>query len=251
LIKINQLSKTFDAGAHKVKVLENLNFHLAPSEFVTIVGRSGSGKSTILDLIMGLTKPTSGEIIHSKNQLSMGYVFQKPALLPWKTVFANVALPLEIAHVSKAERKEKVLTALSQVGMDYAAGAFPFQLSGGMAQRVAIARALVQEPDILLMDEPFSAIDPILRDNLNLNLLKLWARTRKTILFVTHSINEAVILSDRIVILEEGCFVKEFEIDIPRPRTYDTFHTRQFAQLTRVIREYLPMQPNQPRRTPE
>ncbi len=250
LIKIHNLSKTFEHGSQNVKVLENLNFHLAESEFVTIVGRSGSGKSTILDLIMGLTKPTAGSIEHSGKRPSMGYVFQKPALLPWRTVIRNVALPLEIARVSKLERKEKAMTALSQVGMDYAAGAFPFQLSGGMAQRVAIARALVQEPDVLLMDEPFSAIDPILRDNLNLNLLKLWARSRKTILFVTHSINEAVILSDRIVILEEGRFVKEFDIDIPRPRTYDTFHTKEFAGLTRTIREYLPMQPNQPSRTP-
>ncbi len=226
-------------------MLSNLNFHLSRSEFVTIVGRSGSGKSTLLDLIMGLIKPTEGRII--RQDLTMGYVFQKPALLPWRNVLQNVALPLVIEGVAKEKRREMAVAALQQVGMDYATQCYPFQLSGGMAQRVAIARALVQDPDLLLMDEPFSSLDPILRDNLNINLLKLWGRTKKTILFVTHSINEAVILSDRIVILEQGRFTRELTIDIPRPRSFETFHSPEFNHIVGLIREYLPIQPNLPR----
>lgn len=247
MIKIQNLTKTFQHGSQKLTVLQHLNFHLSQGEFVTIVGRSGSGKSTLLDLIMELTKPTDGTIVRSKKKLSIGYVFQRPALLPWRTVFRNVGLPLEISGVPKKERESMIHGSLKKVGMDYAAFGYPFQLSGGMAQRVAIARALVQDPDLLLMDEPFSALDPILRDNLNINLLKLWEKTKKTILFVTHSINEAVILSDRILILEQGSFVREFEIDIPAPRDFDTFHSREFGQIVRNIREVLPIQPNLPR----
>ncbi len=190
MIKVENLTKNFNHGDHPHPVLRNLNFHLNRSEFVTIVGRSGSGKSTLLDLIMGLIKPTEGRII--RQDLTMGYVFQRPALLPWRNVFHNVALPLIIEGVTKEKRKEMVVAALQKVGMDYATQCYPFQLSGGMAQRVAIARALVQDPDLLLMDEPFSSLDPILRDNLNINLLKLWERTKKTILFIIWIVIEQV-----------------------------------------------------------
>jgi len=248
LIKVHRLTKTFDQGRPtETSVLKDLDFHLAPRELVTILGRSGSGKSTLLDLIMGLTKPTSGSITCPPN-LTVGYVFQKPALLPWRTVQSNVELPLQIEGVPRAERQERALDALHHVGMDHAHHGYPFQLSGGMAQRVAIARALVQDPDLLLMDEPFAALDPILRDNLNVNLLKLKIRTEKTILFVTHSINEAVFLSDRIMILEEGRFIHAIEIEIPRPRTFDTFATPAFTKLVAEIRQVMPIQPNQPRK---
>ncbi len=250
MIKIIDVSKSFEHGKQSNHVLKNLDFHLNRGELVTILGRSGSGKSTILDLIMGLTRPTKGEVIRGKKDLSIGYVFQKPALLPWRTVFRNVSLPLEIAGFSKRKRDEMAISALKHVGMDYAAQSYPFQLSGGMSQRVAIARALVQDPDLLLMDEPFSALDPILRDNLNVNLLRLWERTGKTILFVTHSINEAVILSNRIVILEQGRLVQEFSIDLPAPRNFETFHSREFAKIAREIRGHLPIQPNLPRKAP-
>ena len=249
MIKAEGLSKTFFLGKKPNHVLENLDFHLEEGELVTILGRSGSGKSTFLDLIMGLTKPTTGKITR-KPDINIGYVFQRPALLPWRSVISNVGLPLQIAGISKQEREERAYRALREVGMDYAAPVFPFQLSGGMAQRVAIARALVQDPDLLLMDEPFGALDPILRDNLNVNLLKLWGRTHKTILFVTHSINEALILSDRIVILEEGRFIQEFAVPLPRPRDFETFNSNEFAAMARRLREHLPIQPNLPREVP-
>ena len=247
MIKFDRVSKSFHHGQQSISVLRNLDFHLEKEEFVTVIGRSGSGKSTLLDLIMGLVKPDHGTISFGQERLSIGYVFQRPALLPWRNVFRNVGLPLEIAGMPKEKRLPMVHSALDKVGMDYAGKLYPFQLSGGMAQRVAIARALVQDPDILLMDEPFSALDPILRENMNVNLLGLYQRTKKTILFVTHSIDEAVILSDRIVILEEGRFLDEIAIGLPRPRNYQTFRTPEYAQTVRFVREKLPIQPNQPR----
>ncbi|MDJ0835323.1 MAG: ABC transporter ATP-binding protein [Acidobacteriota bacterium] len=243
---MDNLTMTFRHNRGMMTVLEDLHFHLEASEFVTILGRSGSGKSTLLDLIMGLIKPTAGTIVRRPG-LTIGYVFQKPALLPWRTVLHNVSLPLEIAGRPRKECNERAQEALRQVGMDHANYGYPFQLSGGMAQRVAIARALVQNPDILLMDEPFAALDPMLRDNLNVNLLKLWHRTGKTILFVTHSINEAVFLSDRIVILEEGRMITERKIPIPRPRDFDTFGSELFVHTVGEIRKVMPIQPNLPR----
>ncbi|CAM2007470.1 ABC transporter ATP-binding protein [Acanthopleuribacter pedis] len=250
MIKVNNLGMHFGRGRGHTQVLKDINFHLAPGEFVTIIGRSGSGKSTFLDILMGLVQPSEGTVERT-NRASMSYVFQKPALLPWRNVLRNVYLPLQVRGVRRADRLKAGMDALRKVGLSYAAHLFPFQLSGGMAQRVAIARALAEDPDILLMDEPFSALDPILRENMNFNLLSLWQRTQKTILFVTHSIEEALILSDRIVILEGGRFVQSFEVDIERPRTYESFQDPRFSELYRQIRNALPHQPNLPRLAPE
>lgn len=227
-------------------VLDGIDLHVEAEQIVTVIGRSGSGKSTLLDCLMGLEQPTSGSI-ERKQGLKFGYVFQRPALLPWRTVAGNVGLPLVVAKIPKQRRREMVQDALNKVGLNYAAGLYPFQLSGGMAQRVAIARALVQDPDVLLLDEPFSALDPLLRENMNVNLLKLWQITRKTMVLVTHSIDEAVILSDRILLLEKGRFIQQFDIDLARPRGFDTFKTPQFAEWVRLIHAHLPEQPNLPR----
>ena len=244
MIRIENLNLVFPGGTEPV--IHGLDFHMKEGEFVTVLGRSGSGKSTLLDLIMGLISPTSGSIIR-ESSLTMGYVFQRPALLPWRTVLNNTSLPLQIEGVEKKERNDKALIALRKVGLGYASSLYPFQLSGGMSQRVAIARALIQDPEILLMDEPFSSIDPLLRENLNINLLKLWGKVKKTILFVTHSINEAVLLSDRILLLEGGCFQREFKIDLPRPRTFDTPQSVQFLDYVKTIHGCLPCEPNKAR----
>lgn len=244
MIRFEKVTKSFLQDGAQVPVIQDIDFHLEEGEIVTILGRSGSGKSTLLDLIMGLTQPTSGTITRNRKSYSLGYVFQRPALLPWYTLARNVGMPLEIAGEPADIRRQAIQQALTQVGLQYAGNAYPFQLSGGMAQRAAIARALVQNPAMLLMDEPFSALDPILRENMNINLLGLYQRTQKTILFVTHSIDEAVILSNRILILEDGSFLHEFPIDLPRPRGYHTFQTRPFSQYVRLIREHLPIQPN-------
>lgn len=244
MIHIEKLDLTYsDTG---IRVLKGLDLDLVRGEFVTVIGRSGSGKSTLLDVVMGLIPPSEGGI-QRKSGLTLGYVFQQPALLPWRNIVKNIALPLQIEKVGKKEREDRARDALKMVGMSFAADLYPSQLSGGMSQRVAIARALVQDPDVLLMDEPFSAIDPLLRENLNINLLKLWNKTGKTILFVTHSINEAVLISDRILILEDGCFMREFKIDLPRPRTFETPQTRKFMEKVREIHSCLPREPNRAR----
>lgn len=244
LLTTRGLSWTFPDGNHPI--LKNLDFSLKPGEFVSVIGRSGSGKSTLLDLINGLLQHREGRI-EKRPGLSMGYVFQRPALLPWKNVLKNTALPLQVHGVPKTEREQEAIEALDMVGLKYAAKLYPHQLSGGMAQRVAIARAMVQDPDLLLMDEPFASLDPLLRENLNINLLKLWQKTSKTILFVTHSINEAVLMSDRILILENGQFLKEFEIDLPRPRNYETPQDPTFLDLVKTIHAFLPEEPNKAR----
>ncbi len=250
MINLIDVSKAYRQNGKMATVLQDLNFRLHPSEFVTLIGRSGSGKTTLLNLIMGLEKPSSGKIERAAGKPSISYVFQRPALLPWRTVQRNVSLPLEIAGVPKKRRLEMAQSALEKVGMDLASQLYPFQLSGGMAQRAAIARALAQDPELMLMDEPFSALDPILRDNLNVNLRKFHERTRKTILFVTHSINEATILSNRIAILEEGRILKEFVIDLPEPRGFHTFQSPEFLAQVQEIRGHLPIQPNLPRGAP-
>lgn len=244
MIRFEKLCKTFPARSGDLRVLKDLDFHLGKGEVVTILGRSGSGKSTILDLCMGLIKPTSGSLTMSNPNTKFAYVFQRPALLPWRTVLRNVALPLHVQRVPRKERYARAMDALATVGLKKAANAYPFMLSGGMAQRVAIARALVQDPDVLLMDEPFSALDPLLRENMNVNLLKLYQRTHKTILFVTHAIDEAVVLSDRIVILENGAILDEYHVDLPRPRGFETFRDPRFAVQVREVRAKLPDQPN-------
>lgn len=226
-------------------VLDRLNLHVGEREVLAVIGRSGSGKSSLLDVLAGLRTPSAG-LVQRAPGLRWGYVFQSPSLLPWKTTAANVALPLQLARVPKSKRAAMVEDALAKVGLHYACERYPHQLSGGMAQRVAIARALVQDPDLLLLDEPFSALDPLLRENMNINLLKLLHKTNKTMVLVTHSIDEAVILSDRIAILENGRFLKTFDIDLPRPRGYETFKSREFAEWVRKVHAHLPEQANLP-----
>lgn len=224
------------------------DFHLdvADGEFVSIVGPSGCGKSTLLKLIMGLEPLTEGSIRYraeARNESAMtGMVFQQPLLLPWNTVLDNVLVPSILQGRSQRRRDEgRARELLEMLGLSDFATSHPYQLSGGMQQRVGIARALLHDPRILLMDEPFGALDAMTRDQLTMDLLEIWERDRKTVVFITHSISEAVLLSDRVVVMtpRPGRVGAVIDIDLPRPRTLDVVSTAGFGDYTRRIRTVL------------
>jgi len=222
---IENLSKKFSNGKSEFTALENINLTVKDGEFITILGPSGCGKTTLLRIIAGLETYTSGtatlngEIISGPGP-KRGMVFQEYSLFPWKTVLGNVMFGLQMQGIPKNEAEEKALTYLKLVGLSEFKNSYPYELSGGMKQRVAIARALANEPEIILMDEPFGALDAQTRNNLQNELLRIWQEEKRTIIFVTHSVDEAVFLSDRIIILSKrpGVVKKEIEIKISRPR---------------------------------
>lgn len=220
-------------------MLNNINFQMQEGEIVALLGKSGSGKSTLLRIIAGLIKPSSGKVIYRNNPVAapvrgMAMVFQNFALLPWLTVLQNVELGLEALGVARQERRVRALKAIDTIGLDGFESAFPKELSGGMRQRVGFARALVVDPDILLMDEPFSALDVLTADNLKSDLLDLW-ETEKTntkgIIFVTHNIEEAVLLADRILIFgsDPGHIRAELSVDTPHPRNEQDLSFRKLV----------------------
>jgi NitT/TauT family transport system ATP-binding protein len=226
-VSLRGVTKTYDSG---VVALGPIDLEVRKSEFVSLLGPSGCGKSTALRLIAGLSAPTSGavRVAHHSAQAgrSIGFVFQEPTLMPWTSVRENVRLPLKLAHVPRGEADTRVGEALAQVGLAEFADAFPRELSGGMKMRVSLARALVTDPDILLMDEPFAALDEITRFKLNNDLLALWRNLRKTVIFVTHSVFESVYLSQRVIVMtpRPGRIAAEFRIDAAEPRG-DEFRT--------------------------
>jgi NitT/TauT family transport system ATP-binding protein len=226
-VSLRGVTKTYDSG---VVALGPIDLDVRKGEFVSLLGPSGCGKSTALRLIAGLSAPTSGVVRVSDGGAragrSIGFVFQEPTLMPWTSVRENVRLPLKLAHVPQGEADARVGGALAQVGLAEFADAFPRELSGGMKMRVSLARALVTDPDILLMDEPFAALDEITRFRLNNDLLALWRNLRKTVIFVTHSVFESVYLSQRVIVMtpRPGRLAAEFRIDAAEPRT-EAFRT--------------------------
>jgi NitT/TauT family transport system ATP-binding protein len=244
-IEIDDVSLTFQTSDGPVQALSGVDLKIARGEFVSFIGPSGCGKTTLLRAIADLETPTSGTLRvngmsphEARVKRAYGYVFQAPALYPWRTVGGNIALPLEIMGVGKAERKKRVERGLELVNLKGFGGKFPWQLSGGMQQRASIARALSFDPDLLLMDEPFGALDEIVRDMLNQQLLDLWAKTGKTALFVTHSIPEAVFLSTRIVVMSPrpGRIYDVIECGFPRDRTLDIRETPAFLEVAHRVR---------------
>src|SRR5882757_4786275 len=239
-VSLRGVTKVYDSG---VMALGPLDLDVSRSEFVSLLGPSGCGKSTALRLIAGLSAPTSGTVAvsHRAGQAraghSIGFVFQEPTLMPWTSVRENVRLPLKLAHAPVAEANARIDAALTQVGLTEFADAYPRELSGGMKMRVSLARALVTDPDILLMDEPFAALDEITRFRLNNDLLALWRNLRKTVIFVTHSVFESVYLSQRVIVMtaRPGRIGSEFRIDVPEPRGEEFRTSADYAGICRTV----------------
>ena len=251
VVEISGVSKVFAPSGHSARPVEALaaiNLSVDAGEFISLIGPSGCGKSTLLRIVGDLTAPTSGTVTvngkpapQARRDRDYGMVFQAPILFDWRSVQSNVELPLEINGTPKAERGRRAAEHLALVELSDFAGHYPWQLSGGMQQRVAIARALALDPAILLMDEPFGALDEMTRERMNMELLKIWDRTQITVLFVTHSIAEAVFLSSRVVVMSArpGRIVSVIDIDLPRERTTDTRETEAYFHLVTVVREAL------------
>ena len=224
-IEISEVSKTFGRGDTALVALDQVSLSVAPGEFVCLIGASGCGKSTLLNLVAGLDAPTSGEVATGGRRVSL--MFQESALFPWLTAAKNVEMPMRAAGVPRAERQERVAELLDLVQLSSFGRKRPHELSGGMRQRVALARALAQDADVLLMDEPFGALDAMTRDLLHEVLEGIWRRRQLSILFVTHEVREAVRLGDRVVLLSSrpGRVIGEFGVDFGRPRGMDSAET--------------------------
>ncbi len=246
-LEILNVTKTFNTEEGEIRALENLNLAVKPTEFLCVIGPSGCGKTTLLRLIAGLDYPSNGEIILDGKEVKgpspdRGMVFQEYSLFPWRTVIKNVTFGLEIKGIDKQERYRIAEEYIELVGLKDFKNCYPYELSGGMKQRVAIARALATEPTILLMDEPFGSVDAQTRNVLQKELLEIWKRTEKTILFVTHSVDEAVYLADRVAVMSArpGRIVECVDIDISRPRKRTSMEANEIRDmlLMRLGSEY-------------
>jgi NitT/TauT family transport system ATP-binding protein len=245
VVDISDLGLTFETADGPVYALKDVNLQIEQGEFVSLIGPSGCGKTTLLRVIADLERATGGTITvngvtpeQARQKRAYGYVFQAAALYPWRTIERNVTLPLEIMGVPASERRARAAKYLELVNLGGFEKKFPWQLSGGMQQRASIARALSFDPDLLLMDEPFGALDEIVRDHLNEQLLELWDRTGKTVVFVTHSIPEAVFLSTRIVVMSPrpGRIIDVIDTGFPRRRTLDIRETPEFLKVAHRVR---------------
>ncbi len=248
VVRAHGLTLSFQTADGPVHALSDIDLEIGRGEFVSLIGPSGCGKTTLLRAIADLEQPTGGNLSvngvpahEARLARGYGYVFQAPALYPWRTIERNVTLPLEIMGMAAGARREKARDYLELVNLSGFEKKFPWQLSGGMQQRASIARALCFDPDLLLMDEPFGALDEIVRDHLNEQLLQLWAKTQKTVVFVTHSIPEAVFLSTKIVVMSPrpGRIIDVIEADFPRERSLDIRETPEFLEVAHRVREGL------------
>ncbi len=248
VIEVRELSVVFPNGNGGLHALDRISFEVQAQEFLCILGPSGSGKSTLLRILAGLLPPTGGEVLYLGEQITgprreVGFVFQKANLMPWRTVLENITLPLEL-EISKSHTHGrtgatvKALEMVELVGLSGFEDSLPRDLSGGMAQRVAIARALVHDPDVLLLDEPFGALDAMTRERMGSELLRIWHARRKTVVMVTHSISEAVFLSDRVLVLTNrpGQLCMDLKVDLARPRNEGVHYTPRFGDLARQVR---------------
>jgi NitT/TauT family transport system ATP-binding protein len=245
-ISLKEISKSFDKGQNRVDALLDINLDVEQGEFIAVVGASGCGKSTLLRLVAGLMQPTAGTVEIGGRPIQgpdpgIGIVFQTPVLLPWRSVRRNVELQLDIRRISTPSVRSRVDDLLQLVGLSGFEERKPYELSGGMQQRVSICRALVHDPSILLMDEPFGALDALTREQMNLELQRIWMETRKTVLFITHSITEAVMLGDRIVVMtpRPGHIMEIVPVPLPRPRDFSAMRVAQFHNACDRVRQLM------------
>ena len=247
LISARGLNKTYKtASGDEVKALTDVNFDIADGEFISIVGPSGCGKSTLMKIMSGLLEYSVGEISIGNKPVygpspDVGLVFQAPTLLPWRTILENVCFPVEIQKGPKGIDYDRARGLMEMVGLSGFEDRYPHELSGGMQQRAAIVRALNQDPKVLLMDEPFGALDAMTREQMNVELLKIWEQAKKTVIFITHSIPESVYLSDRVIAMtpRPGKIAEIIDIDLPRPRDLSVINTPEFGQYTKHLRGLL------------
>ena len=241
------ISKTFHPpGREPVIALKNLDFYIKSEEFVSLVGPSGCGKSTLLNICGSIIPPSTGNLKYKNTEVreprrEIGMMFQQPVLFPWRTVYQNLMLPIEIRHENKSNYHQRALSLLEVLGLKDFMKSYPWELSGGMQQRAALGRLLLQDPDMLLLDEPFGSLDEFTREALNLELLHLWQDSGKAVLFVTHSIPEAVFMADRVFIFtcRPGRMAKIIEINLPRPRHIEMMHEQNFQDLVFEVRNVL------------
>jgi NitT/TauT family transport system ATP-binding protein len=246
LIAVKNLSKRFGTEAAPVVALQEISFAIAERELVVVVGPSGCGKSTLLRILAGLLPPTEGEArlagaLIGGPRRDIGVVFQSPVLFPWRSVLGNVLLPVDVQHLGRDRQRERAMELLRLVGLADFEHRYPWELSGGMQQRVALVRALIHDPTLLLMDEPFGALDAMTRETMNVELQRIWMERRKTILFITHSISEAVYLADRVLVMtaRPGRILDTLKIELPRPRGLEVMNTEAFGGYVRRIRAAL------------
>jgi len=242
-LEIDDLSLVYATSRGPLPALERVNFGLRRGEFVSLLGPSGCGKSTLLKLVTGLLRPTAGRIRLAGAEVTgprpdVGIVFQQPTLLPWKRVLDNVLVPVRARGENVARHRDQALQLLEMVGLPSFAGHYPHELSGGMQQRVGIARALLGDPQLLLMDEPFAALDAMTRETMMDELLRIWSASGTTVLFITHSIPEAVYLSDRVLVMgaRPGTIVETLAIDLPRPRAMEAMALPAFGEYCNHLR---------------
>jgi NitT/TauT family transport system ATP-binding protein len=246
MIQARMLSKVYSAGTTSISALTGLDFDIDRGQFISVIGQSGCGKSTLLKILAGLIPYSAGSLVMNGRPVrgpssECAIVFQSPVLLPWRTVLENVLLPIEFKRLAIASYRERALSILELIGLRDFTQRYPYELSGGMQQRVAIARALIQEPTLMLMDEPFGALDAMTREQMNIELLRIWTHTRNTVVFITHSVSEAIFLSDRVIAMtaRPGAIAEIVEIDLPRPRDLSIINTPAFGAYAARLRKHL------------
>ena len=239
ILSVQQMDMIFPDDNGGLHAVENISFEVCPQEFLCVVGPSGCGKSTLLRVLAGLLVPTRGQVKFTGDSPRIGMVFQQSNLMPWRSVLENIILPLELDGLDAASARDKAQDLIELVGLQGFEENLPRDLSGGMAQRVALARSLVHDPDILLLDEPFASLDALTRDRMGTELLRIWQARQKTVIMVTHSISEAVLLADRVLVMSQrpGSIKLDMNVDLPRPRAEEMRYTAQFGEMAKHLKD--------------